>query len=281
MEWNLYIEQDVFSEWPEPVDIIDAAIVKAIWQYQDPRFAPKLRRDDDNFVWLDQGYLVEQLPLLGLNKRGMRERLRRLCEEKFLLERRYVNCVEENGVRKRVFYHTTEEFDDLLMWFKQLHNIAGNEFEAHRHHDKKPDIVERLEVRKQRMWLHKQAHPEKRTRDDTGKFSTSDPPEAENSNPSNGTVMPHTAAPSCHTLRHERATDSSSGDSLSRNSSSPLRDPRSRPTPVDKPPIDFEARRAYLDRQAEELRRLEEAEVAKEDTQDDLPFTTPDVSHGG
>lgn len=267
MEWNLYIEQDVFVDWPEAVDIIDAAIVKAIWQYQDPRLAPNLQRDDRGFVWIDQSYLVEQLPLLGLGLQAMKKRLRRLCEEKFLLDRRYSYQLGEAGVRRRAYYHTSEEFDTLFRWFRDLHNAASNPEEAEEQYRAKPDIASMIEVRKQRAWLHHQAHPDGRDRDETGKFSTSTQPEQGNSNPSKGTAVPHTEVPRYLTPRYDGTLDPSSRDPSSRNSSSIGRDAQSVPSPVDNsPPIDFEARKAELDRQAEYLRRLEEeeAEVAKE-----------------
>jgi len=265
MEWNLYIEQDVFVDWPETVDIIDAAIVKAIWQYQDPGLAPNLKRDDKGFVWIDQGYLVEQLPLLGLSKRRMRERLRLLCEEKFLLERRYSCQLGETGIRRRAYYHTSEAFDTLFRWFRDLHNAAANPEEAEAIYRAKPDITEMLEARKWRARLDQSNH-EKQPRDEHGHFSTSKQPEGENSNLSNGREQPHTAAANGRTLRPQTAVDPSSRDSITRDSSSIPRAAENRdPRIVDiSPSIDFEARRAELHRQAEYLRRLEEEEVAKE-----------------
>lgn len=155
MEWTIHIDQDLFADWPTEVDgqlikidIIDAAIVKGIWQYQNPEFAPKLERDYDGYVWLDHKHFCRvQFPLLGLKEDGLRKRLKSLCFNG-LLDKHLHKIPTENGPRWRAFYRTTKAFGALFQYKREQRDALSNKEldAAGRQHElfflesKRPDI---------------------------------------------------------------------------------------------------------------------------------------------
>ncbi|MGG5460815.1 hypothetical protein [Clostridium sp. B9] len=66
--------------------------------------------DGERFIWIDQGYLLEYIPIIG-TRRKLQSRLKKLCE-KGIIERRLLNI--KNGTKGSFSYiNITANLDDL------------------------------------------------------------------------------------------------------------------------------------------------------------------------
>ena len=129
MEWSISIDLLTLSDWLDidiriprksgkdelqRIDIVDAVIASAIHVYNKN---PKLTHDEETgmCVWIDHSYLIEQFPLLRLEKKTLEKRLKKMIKLD-LLERKTV--LTRKG--KRSFYRLSDTYFDLQDWHKSI-----------------------------------------------------------------------------------------------------------------------------------------------------------------
>lgn len=152
MEWNIFIEQNILTEFQEKarqcgkfIDVIDGIIISAIFKYQNPDEMPGLHRNENGFVYINHQWFLDKFPLLGISVETLRRRLKKLVELG-IIERDYMYPVGDNGIRRKALYHTSKVFSDLRAWWQEHKDIIT---------DKNLNELERAS----KLQIHKQNKP--------------------------------------------------------------------------------------------------------------------------
>lgn len=92
------------------LDNDDALILSVIKEMYSSKKMEYQIIDGERFIWIDQGYLLEQIPIIGKHRK-LQARLKNLCE-KGIIERRLLNI--KDGIKGSFSYiNITADLDDL------------------------------------------------------------------------------------------------------------------------------------------------------------------------
>lgn len=102
------LQQDKLIEMG--LDNDDALILAVIKEMYSSKKMEYQIIDGERFIWIDQGYLMEQIPIIG-TQRKLQRKIKCLCENGFL-ERELL--YEKNGIRGKFSYvNITSKLDEL------------------------------------------------------------------------------------------------------------------------------------------------------------------------
>lgn len=205
MEWRINIDQCVFQELIDAgfeVDLVDAVIVSGIQKLQDEE-AGALLKTDDGLVWVGHKWFTRHYPLLGLNERGLRNRLTKLCKSR-LLQRTHMRS-SGAGFRKKACYRTTAMYQQLVRWWDKKRDVLADK---EMHPNQRKAALKRLQDSKPVIEHQPMEVSAPRPRTENGRFtkvvvSPSYPPTE-----TAGTDVPSAPSESCHRHRHDDAADS-------------------------------------------------------------------------
>lgn len=119
MKYTIHgLQQDKLIEMG--LDNDDALILAVIKEMYSSKKMEYQIIDGERFIWIDQGYLLEQIPIIG-TQRKLKMRLKSYCE-KGLLERRLLHV--KNGVKGKYSYINITAYLDRLSEFEPWEKIS-------------------------------------------------------------------------------------------------------------------------------------------------------------
>ncbi len=132
----------VLDSWKDQIDPTDCLIValieKILSSNAEKLQQHKLKDGKGDFIWLDHGYVLKQIPILSCNsKTRIQRRLRKLSKIGLLDSR---NKIDPELKKYKAYYRLSKNYHDLDYWWKErLDKIKdGASFEEIR--KKKPQI---------------------------------------------------------------------------------------------------------------------------------------------
>lgn len=94
----------------------DALVLRVIKDLYDSNKMDEIQLDNKKFVWINQTYLLEQIPIVG-KKRFLQKKLKQY-EDIGLIERQIL--IEKDGIKGRFSYlHIAEKFEKLSEYDKE------------------------------------------------------------------------------------------------------------------------------------------------------------------